>query len=269
MRDVAVAQQRILMVDADFTASAELAGDLARHGMQVTRAARADEAARLALARDANFDAIIMESKLPDGDGFALCALFRKSGLQLPIMMLSDATDIADITRGLDAGANDYLAKPYRIASLLARIRAHRRAYQTNSDAMLSIGPLTFNPGKRLLFDPMARRPKRLTAKEAAIFGVLYKAEGKAVDRTQLLHDIWGDNPDLQSHAVEAMVYRLRQKLEPNPSRPTFLLKVPAGYCLADPSRIAAATARAKPETPAKKRPAGVERPAANTNWPR
>jgi DNA-binding response OmpR family regulator len=242
--------QQILIVDSDSNASGDLAHELTRHGLQVTRVHTADETASLALSRSRSFDAIIMETQLPDGDGCELCAKLRRSGLQLPILMLSNATASNDIVRGLDAGADDYLTKPFRIASLLARLRAHTRSYQTNSYAMLSVGPLHFNPGKRLLFDPVASRPKRLTAKEAAIFGVLYRAREKPVDRLQLMRDVWGDQPDLQSHAVEAMIYRLRQKIEPRPSRPAFLLKVAEGYRLVDPSRAAVAPApRPKPKS--------------------
>ncbi len=241
--------QNILVVDDDLTIAGALADELTRNGMSVTQVSSA-EAAALALSRSRRFDAIIMEARLPDADGCEFCARLRRSGMHLPILMLSREVGVGDIVRGLEAGANDYLTKPYRIASLLARLRAHSRAYQTNSFAMLSVGPLHFNPGKRLLFDPVAGRPKRLTAKEAALFGVLYRAKEKPVDRNQLMRDVWGDQPDLQSHAVEAMIYRLRQKIEPRPSRPAFLLKVPEGYRLVDPSRAAGAAS-----TPPKNKP--------------
>src|SRR5216683_874245 len=92
----------------------------------------------------------------------------------------------------MEAAANDYLAKPFRIASLMARLRAHGRSYQTNSYAMLAVGPLHFNPGKRLLFTADTPRPKRLTEKEAALFGALYRETEMPVDRTQLMREVWG-----------------------------------------------------------------------------
>ncbi len=229
--------KHLLIVDDDPAAS-ELERELVRHGARVTRVGGAAQAMELALARDQGYAAIILEAQLPDGDGWQLCAKLRRTGLQLPILMLTHATEQADIVRGLDAGADDYLAKPFRITTLLARLRAHIRSYQTNSEAMLVVGPLRFNPGKRLLFDPVTRRPKRLTAKEAAVFGVLYRAAEQPVNRVQLMQEIWGEAPDLQSHAVEAMIYRLRQKIEPKPNRPAFLLKVPEGYRLVDPSHV-------------------------------
>ncbi len=265
--------QHVLLVDDDAKSGGELAHELTRNGLHVTRVHTAAEAMAVATSHTKRFDVIILEAQLPDGDGCELCAKLRRSGLQLPILMLSAAAEAADVVRGLDAGADDYMTKPFRIAPLMARLRAHTRSYQTNSYAMLAVGPLNFNPGKRLLFDPVGNRPKRLTAKEAAIFAVLYRAREKPVDRTQLMRDVWGDKPDLQSHAVEAMIYRLRQKIEPRPSRPAFLLKVPEGYRLVDPSRTPAPSASrikrrsASPEhltRPADFAPAAAKQPDAS-----
>lgn len=232
-------RQRILLVDSDPTASKNLASDLVSAGHEVTQAGSGSEAMNLALHQPIQFDAIILEMDLPDGAGDDLCVHLREAGVQLPILMLSHRSETADLIRGLEAGASDYLIKPYRIASLLARLRAHARAYERNSFALIAIGPVSFHPEKRTLHGPSERRPRQLTAKEAAIFQVLYRAKGKPVDRTQLMREVWGGQAEIESHAVEAMIYRLRQKLEAKPSRPTLLLKVPSGYCLndSDPAR--------------------------------
>ncbi len=235
--------RRILIVDDDLKAADELARELALHDIEVTRTLTIAEVVAIMMPRKVRFDAIIMEAALPDGDGCELCATLRRMGLHQPILMLSHAAGLEDVVRGLEAGANDYLAKPFRIASLMARLRAHGRSYQTNSYAMLAVGPLHFNPGKRLLFTADTPRPKRLTEKEAALFWALYRATEMPVDRTQLMREIWGDKLDVRSHAVDAMIYRLRQKIEPKPSRPALLLSSPEGYRLVDPSRPTVALA--------------------------
>jgi DNA-binding response OmpR family regulator len=238
-KDSVMRERRVLIVDDDLQAADALARELALHDIQVIRALTVAEVAAIVMSRKVCFDMIIMEATLPDGDGCELCARLRRMGLHQPILILSRAGAPEDIVRGLEAGANDYLAKPFRIASLMARLRAHGRSYQANSYAMLAVGPLQYNPGKRLVFTADAPRPKRLTEKEAALFWALYSATGMPVDRTQLMREVWGDKLDVRSHAVDAMIYRLRQKIEPKPSRPAFLLRLPEGYRLVDPSRPA------------------------------
>ena len=229
-----VCGQRLLLVDHDVAAGDRLTDALVSAGGLVTRAFTSFEAMDLLLVQKHRFDAIILEMDLPDFKGCNLCVQLRGSGVQVPIVMLSHLADIADIIRGLEAGANDYLVKPFRIASLLARLRAHARSYERSRHAVLSLGPHSFHPGKRLWHDSSGTRPVRLTAKEAALFQVLYQTKGTPVDRLRLIREVLGEHASADSNAMEAMIFRLRQKIEPAPHRPQFLLKVPSGYCLTD-----------------------------------
>ena len=229
-----VSRQRLLLVDPDVAAGDLLAAALVGAGGLVTRAFTSVEAMDLLLVQKRRFDAIILEMDLPDFPGCNLCVQLRGSDVQVPIVMLSHLAETADIIRGLEAGANDYLVKPFRIASLLARLRAHTRSYERSRHAVLSLGPNSFHAGKRLWHDSSGTRPVRLTAKEAALFQVLYQTKGKPVDRLRLIRQILGEHASADSNAMEAMIFRLRQKIEPAPRRPQFLLKVPSGYCLTD-----------------------------------
>ncbi len=225
---------RVLLVDSDTAAGDALTDELTRHGFEVTRVATAQDAIGLALFAELPFDALLTELALPDMTGRDLCRRLRESALQLPILVLSSCSDLQDIVGALDAGADDYLVKPYRIMSLLARLRAHARSHARNSFAAKRVGSLSFVADKRQVQGPAANRPVRLTVKEAELFQYLWEAKGKPVGRVQLMREVWGNDTDLESHAVEATIYRLRQKIEPDPSRPRFLLKSSAGYALVD-----------------------------------
>jgi two-component system, OmpR family, response regulator len=120
-----VKPRRVLVVDDDVDAVDDLRHALGPHHVYVTQATDAAQAKMMTALQSWRFDAVIMQTRLLDGDGFALCATLRRFGFQRPILMLSDADLIADVARGLDAGADDYLVKPYSVTSLLARLNAH------------------------------------------------------------------------------------------------------------------------------------------------
>ena len=131
-------------------------------------------------ARDARFDAVILDVGLPDGDGRDLCVKLRRQGQKMPIIMLTGSDAETDVVRGLDSGANDYIAKPFRLNELLARLRAQLRIFENSEDAVFTIGPYTFRPSAKLLQDPAKNRRIRLTEKEAAILKFLYRAGTQA-----------------------------------------------------------------------------------------
>nr|WP_298796253.1 response regulator transcription factor [uncultured Acetobacter sp.] len=197
-----------------------------------------EEAASLAEAReklkepDSRFDALLLDVSLPDGDGRDFCAELRKDGLRMPIIMLTGSDDESDIVRGLDAGANDYVAKPFRIAELLARLRAQMRLFENSEDAVFSIGPYTFRPSAKLLQEPQKNRRIRLTEKETAILKFLYRAGTRPVPRQVLLNEVWGYNAAVTTHTLETHIYRLRQKIEPDPANATLLITEGGGYRL-------------------------------------
>lgn len=178
------------------------------------------------------FDLVVLDVGLPDTDGRELCRRLRKLGVKCPILMLTGHDTDADTILGLDAGANDYVPKPFKFPVLLARIRAQLRTHEQSEDVVFTLGPYTFKPSMKMLID--ARDKKiRLTEKETNILKYLYRAGESVVARDVLLHEVWGYNAGVTTHTLETHIYRLRQKIEPDPSNARLLLTESGGYRLA------------------------------------
>jgi DNA-binding response OmpR family regulator len=236
-------ERPILIVDDDRLLRATLAEQLTVDGeFTAAEAESMAEAEQLLAAKNARYDAIILDVGLPDGDGRDLCARLRKRGVKVPIIILTGSDDEVDVVRGLDSGANDYIAKPFRLAELLARVRAQLRIFENSEDAVFTIGPYTFRPAAKLLQEPVKNRRIRLTEKEAAILKYLYRAGTRPVARQVLLNEVWGYNAAVTTHTLETHIYRLRQKIEPDPSNARLLLTEGGGYRL-DPEGVPAAVA--------------------------
>lgn len=184
------------------------------------------------LKSDKHYDAIILDVMLPDGDGCDLCAYLRKEGCRTPIIMLTGSDEENDVVRGLDAGGNDYVSKPFRIAELLARLRAQMRIFENSEDAVFSIGPYVFRPSAKLLQENATNRRIRLTEKEAAILKFLYRSGTRPVPRQVLLNEVWGYNSAVTTHTLETHIYRLRQKIEPDSANVSLLITEAGGYRL-------------------------------------
>jgi DNA-binding response OmpR family regulator len=226
----------LLIVDDDAALRATLAEQLALDGeFAPTEAATAGEAEQLLTSAAARYDAVLLDIGLPDGDGRELCTRLRRHGLKVPIIMLTGADAEQDVVRGLDAGANDYIAKPFRLNELLARLRAQLRVFDNSEDAVFPIGPYTFRPSAKLLMEAARNRKIRLTEKECAILKYLYRAGGRPVGRQILLNEVWGYNSAVTTHTLETHIYRLRQKIEPDPTNSRLLLTEGGGYRL-DPT---------------------------------
>jgi len=230
--------KRILIVDDDEILTEMLSEQLsAMEGFQCVCAHTGE--AGLEQAKNSYFDLVILDVELPDISGHETCRLLRTDGLAAPIIMLTAWASDSDAIRGLDAGATDYVAKPFKLGVLLARIRAHIRQFEQSDDAMLAIGPFSFYPGSKLLTTTQAERdipaakPIRLTDKEAQILKYLYLHGGRMVGRDELLGEVWGYNADVTTHTLETHVYRLRQKMEADPSHAEILITEPGGYRLA------------------------------------
>ncbi len=234
-------ERPVLIVDDDSTLRETLVEQLELDGeFAPAQAASVSEAETMVTSRDARFDAVILDVGLPDGDGRDFCASLRKQGLRMPIIMLTGSDDEADVVRGLDAGANDYIAKPFRLAELLARLRAQMRIFENSEDAVFTIGPYTFRPSAKLLQEPVKNRRIRLTEKEAAILKFLYRAGTRPVARQVLLNEVWGYNANVTTHTLETHIYRLRQKIEPDPGNARLLVTEGGGYRL-DPLGVVVA----------------------------
>ncbi|MCF3932127.1 response regulator transcription factor [Acuticoccus sp. M5D2P5] len=191
-----------------------------------------DTAAKGVAATKTNDVALaIVDVGLPDLDGREAVRLMRTAGFKAPIIMLTGHTTDADAIVGLEAGANDYVAKPFRFAVLLARIRAHLRQFDQSEDATFAIGHYMFKPASKILMEPDGRRV-RLTEKETAILKYLYRAGEKPITRDVLLHEVWGYNSGVTTHTLETHIYRLRQKMEKNPASAELLVTEGGGYKL-------------------------------------
>jgi DNA-binding response OmpR family regulator len=178
------------------------------------------------------FDAILLDVGLPDMDGRELCRRLRDAAIHAPIVMLTGSDSDADMIQGFDSGANDYVTKPFRFNVLLARLRAHLRQSEHSDNAVLAIGPYTFRPSAKLLTDASGRKKVRLTEKETAILKYLYRAGDRVIGRDTLLGEVWGYNAEVTTHTLETHVYRLRQKIERDPSNAEILVTEPGGYRL-------------------------------------
>ena len=234
-------ERPILIVDDDEALRDMLMEQFAVDGeFYASVAQTSGEAETRMLAKEARFDAVILDVGLPDGDGRDLCARLRRHGVKVPIIMLTGSDDEIDVVRGLDSGANDYIAKPFRLAELLARLRAQLRIFENSEDAVFTIGPYTFRPAAKLLQEPVRNRRIRLTEKEAAILKFLYRAGTRPVARQVLLNEVWGYNAAVTTHTLETHIYRLRQKIEPDPTNARLLVTEGGGYRL-NPDGVPAA----------------------------
>jgi len=225
-----VQQKTLLIVDDDDELREALAEQLELHEeFKVIQAATGQEGVRQ--AKSVNADLILLDVDLPDMDGREACRMLRKGGLTTPVIMLTGQTSDSDQILGLDAGANDYVTKPFRFAVLLARIRAQVRSHETSEDATFRIGPYEFKPALKVLID-QSQKKTRLTEKETNILKYLYRAGGKPISREELLTEVWGYNAGVTTHTLETHVYRLRQKIEPDPANARLLMTDAGGYRL-------------------------------------
>lgn len=222
--------KKILLVDDDPDLREALADQLVlTEEFDVFEAS--DGAGGLQRAHEQPYDLVILDVGLPDMDGRELCRLMRKQGVKCPIVMLTGHTTDSDQIQGLDAGANDYVAKPFKLPVLLARIRAQLRQHEQSEDAIFAVGPYSFRPAAKMLLDAQERKI-RLTEKETNILKFLYRASSAVVPRDVLLHEVWGYNAGVTTHTLETHIYRLRQKIEPDPANARILVTEPGGYRL-------------------------------------
>ena len=220
----------ILIIDDDDDLREALAEQLNLHEeFRTLQASTATDGVRM--GREVRADLILLDVDLPDMDGREACRLLRKDGVSTPVIMLTAQSADADAILGLDAGANDYVTKPFRFAVLLARIRAHLRSHEQSEDAVFTIGPYEFRPAAKVLTDAKGKKV-RLTEKETNILKFLYRAQSGVVPRDVLLHEVWGYNAGVTTHTLETHIYRLRQKIEPDPSNARLLVTESGGYRL-------------------------------------
>jgi len=203
--------RKILVVDDEAELRQALAEQLALHEEFETETADTAQTA-LQQAKNGHFDLVIMDVGLPDMDGREAVKILRKNGFKAPVIMLTGHDADSDTILGLEAGANDYVTKPFRFAVLLARIRAQLRSHEASEDAVFPIGPYSFRPG--------------------AILRYLYRSGQNPVSREVLLQEVWGYNSGVTTHTLETHIYRLRQKIEKDPANAALLVTEAGGYKL-------------------------------------
>jgi len=222
--------KKILLVDDDEDLREALGEQLLMtEGFDVFEAANGSDA--MEKVKGELYDLIVLDIGLPDTDGRELCRLMRKQGVKCPVLMLTGHDGDSDTILGLDAGANDYVTKPFKFPVLLARMRAQLRQHEQSEDAIFTLGPYTFKPAMKMLIAEDERKI-RLTEKETNILKFLYRSTEGVVPRDILLHEVWGYNAGVTTHTLETHIYRLRQKIEPDPSNVRLLVTESGGYRL-------------------------------------
>ena len=223
--------RKVLLVEDDEALRESLSEQLDRHG-EFRMTAAASGGGALEDVRSEHYELVLLDIGLPDMDGREVCRMMRRVGVKCPIIMLTGADSDADTILGLESGANDYITKPFKIGVLVARMRAQLRQHEQSEDAVFNIGPYVFRPGAKLLIEKERGHKVRLTEKETSVLRYLYRAGPQAVSRDTLLSEVWGYNAAVTTHTLETHIYRLRQKIERDPSRARILITEPGGYRL-------------------------------------
>jgi two-component system OmpR family response regulator len=221
MSEATTPTMRLLVVEDDRKLVRALAVGLELEGYAVDVAYTGEEALSQADVRD--YDAVVLDVMLPGLDGFAVCQALRRRATWVPVLMLTARADVADRIRGLDAGADDYLVKPFDFGELLARLRALVRRGPAERSGAVEVGELRLDPATRVV--NRAGTEVELTAREFEVLELLVRHGGQVVSRQQLLDEIWADDGDGSPNIVDVYVGYLRKKLE-DPSGPRLIRTV-------------------------------------------
>ena len=219
---------RVLVVEDEVKMAGLLRRALEEEGYAVDVAGRADEA--LWLGTENAYDAVVLDVMLPDGDGFGVCRGLREAGRWSPVLMLTARDAVADRVAGLDAGADDYLTKPFSLAELMARLRALIRRGAVERPAVLLVGDLSLDPKTHTV--RRGERPVELTAKEFALLEYLMRHAGEVLGRTRLIEHVWDFAYDGDSNVVDVYVRYLRNKIDRPFGRDTIETVRGTGYRL-------------------------------------
>jgi DNA-binding response OmpR family regulator len=224
---------RVLIVEDDRQLRTSMTRGLREASHAVEQAPTGEQA--IAVAKSGAFDVMILDVRLPDMDGLAVCRVVRAAGNRVPILMLTALDGVDQRIAGLDAGADDYLTKPFDFGELLARLRALGRRRLDALPETLTVGDLVVDTSRR-----SARRNGReieLTAKEFALLVYLARNAGRVVSRAELLQHVWDDTGNSYSNIIDVYAGRLRRKIDEDPREPAlfktvrgmgFMLEAPA-----------------------------------------
>jgi DNA-binding response OmpR family regulator len=218
---------RVMVVEDDPRVAHLVERALAEAGHQVDVAM--DGNAVLDRARSSDHDLIVLDVLLPGIDGFEVCRQLRAQKVRTPILMLTARDAVADRVRGLDAGADDYLTKPFALEELLARIRAlGRRGKGETDDDTLRVGDLVLDPSTRDV--SRGRQTIELTAKEFTLLQFLMKHPGRVLTKDQILDHVWGYDANVVSNVVEIYIHYLRDRIDRGFTRPLIRTVRGVGY---------------------------------------
>ena len=201
-----------MLIDDDDALRLVLRQQFEAEGLSAIQEA-ADAQTAFAVIDDFAPDLVLLDVQLPDGNGVDICRKLRNRGFDKPILMLTGQDAENDIVQGLEAGANDYIAKPMRMGELLARMNTHLRQHKLSDDARFEIKDLDFVPSQKTIASRESGAKVVLTEKETMILKMLNKNAPYPVSREEMLSEIWGFQKGLTTHTLETHIYRLRQKL--------------------------------------------------------
>lgn len=219
---------RILLIEDDRQAAAYLVKGLKESGYAVDHGANAEEGGHL--ASQESYDAMVIDRMLPGGDGLSIIEMLREQGNGTPVLILSALGEVDDRVKGLRAGGDDYLAKPYAFSELLARLEALLRRRAGNVSNHLRVADLEMD----LLARSVTRAGKRidLQPREYRLLEYLMQHSNQVVTRTMLLEHVWDYHFDPQTNVIDVHISRLRQKIDKNFATPLLHTVRGAGYCL-------------------------------------
>jgi two-component system OmpR family response regulator len=227
----------VLVVEDEVKMAGLLRRGLQEEGYAVDVAGDAREG--LWLASENPYDAIVLDVMLPDGDGFEVCRKLREARRWSPVLMLTARDGVLDRVAGLDAGADDYLTKPFSFAELLARVRALVRRGTAERPAVLRVGDLALDPATRRV--TRNEVPIELTAREFALLDYLMRHPGEVLSRTRLIEHVWDFAFDGDSNVVDVYIRYLREKVDRPFARASIETVRGAGYRLREERRSAPA----------------------------
>ena len=246
----------VLIVEDEIHLAEGLRYNLKAEGYEVDIASSAEQAASLLLDKRKSYDVVVLDVMLPGMDGFLFASKLRERGVFVPILMLTARGEAEDVLRGFEAGADDYLPKPFDLSVLLARIHAllrrrewlrKDRSKAAGSDADTGANNIVTLGDKTIDFDALELRSGEqtvhLTLMEAELLRYLINHDGRIVSRSAILEDVWGLREDTDTRAIDNFIVRLRKYIEDEPSRPRHLLTVRGvGYKFVSTTAAAATT---------------------------
>ncbi len=223
-------KRKIILVDDDEVLRKSLCEQISRY-KEFAISEASDAMEMFDKVKNSHYDLMVLDVGLPDMDGREAIKILRREGFKSPIVLLTGHDSEADEILGLEAGANDYVTKPFRFSVLLARIRAALRQHDQSEDVVYTIGHYSFIPSTKLL-ETKDGDKVRLTDKETSILKYLYRQGHDVISRDVLLKEVWGYNNRVTTHTLETHIYRLRQKIENDPANARLLVTKDGGYCL-------------------------------------